>query len=240
MFADGAWGDALFALLIGLYVSVASLQVGLDAGFASIHALSKLGFLSAASTDLHGHSDGENGVDDDTVRSNEEANEEAEPLVLQIVIVTIILAVWLAAIVVGVVLDTDNEVRRIFWMSALSAPIGALGRWRMARLNRRIPEFPLGTFLANTLATTFDVFLGAALVLRNPSFGSLANKRGDWRLPVQSLITGLGGSLSTVSTWVTELRRLKGFHRYRYAVCSIAVAQGVGLLIYGPFVWTRR
>lgn len=96
--------------------------------------------------------------------------------------------------------------RRGQWLAILFAPAGAILRWQLSKLNGRLPRplafFPAGTFAANMLACAFDFAVQSAIVARSPL--------SYWpNLITTALKNGFMGSLSTVSTWATEVC----FHR---------------------------
>lgn len=148
--------------------------------------------------------------------------------------VFLIFLLFLAACILAAIFDRSNSMRRTFWASATLAPPGALLRWRLATLNPRTPRFPLGTFFANMLGVILDSAVGISLLLHRSQLSSDA----DVFLP--ALITGLGGSLSTVSTWMSEIFHLSVGRRYLYLLGSVATAQVLGLLVYGSGFWAMR
>lgn len=134
--------------------------------------------------------------------------------------------------IAGALLDQDDPRRRFNWVSAMFAPIGALLRWRLSVFNASLPRFPLGTFMANILAVVLDLAIGVALLTRARQLSD------DTVLFLSGIITGLGGSLSTVSTWILEAVQLDPTDRYLYLLGSVSIAQLLGLVIYGPGLWS--
>lgn len=133
---------------------------------------------------------------------------------------------WLA-VVLAAALDPSAG-RRSRWLAAAFAPPGAVLRWMLARLNKE--DMPRGTFLANMLASLIDCILASLLYRRV----------GGTRASVwfSAMFTGFAGSLSTISTFVGELRALPSGKRLAYAIFSVCVAQFLFLVIYGVVVWT--
>jgi len=83
------------------------------------------------------------------------------------------------------------------------------------------------TFLANFVATAVDAVL--TVVGRSVALSSVFHTR--W---APAVITGFCGSLSTVSTFISETRQFKQRrHAYRYVVVSLGMAQAVALLVMG-------
>jgi len=117
---------------------------------------------------------------------------------------------------------------------AFAAP-GAWLRFVLAKkLNPLNSRFPVGTFTANMLGSallaTFYV-LGIAVVDRNDAISCEVLK---------GLISGFCGGLSTVSTFILELKKLKRIDAYIYGFTSVVVSQLLFLIILGPFQWSTR
>lgn len=112
------------------------------------------------------------------------------------------------------------------------APVGAILRFRLAKLlNRKIASFPLGTFAANIFGTCV---LGMVWDIQH----SIAN---DVDIPcqvLQGVADGFCGALTTVSTWVLELKALRVRHAYLYAVLSLAISFACMIATMGPLRWT--
>ncbi|KAK5714501.1 hypothetical protein LTR15_010683 [Elasticomyces elasticus] len=112
------------------------------------------------------------------------------------------------------------------------APLGCLLRFYLALLlNRRISSFPLGTFTANVLGTCI---LGMILDLQ---YSRLGGNLGCQIL--QGVGDGFCGALTTISTWVLELKALRLVHAYIYAATSIGVSFAFILTIMGSLRWTE-
>lgn len=94
-----------------------------------------------------------------------------------------------------------------FWrkvcVSMLFGPFGALLRWQLGKLNSvlkgQFEWFPLGTWTANMVACAVS-FVTHGIVV---SSGFLSTTES---LLATGIKSGFGGSLSTVSTWVVEVR----------------------------------
>lgn len=117
------------------------------------------------------------------------------------------------------------------------APLGCLLRFYAAiKLNRLIPSFPLGTFAANVFGTAV---LGMAYVLQHVPLDTVS--MGGGRLGCQALegvMDGFCGCLTTVSTWVVELKGLRLKHAYIYGVVSVAAGLGTLVVVMGSVKWT--
>ena len=106
-----------------------------------------------------------------------------------------------AAAVFGVCWDTKVRFWRKFAAAVLLAPLGALARWQLSALNGTLPTpwLPIGTLCANLLACAIS-FASQGVDTR------WSNLHSIYQLLLYALRTGLAGSLSTVSTWVVEVR----------------------------------
>ena len=110
------------------------------------------------------------------------------------------LALWIVlAIVDGKV---PHSTRRSQWFALLFAPFGCTLRWQLSKLNTRdikpLAWLPAGTFAANMTACIVDFVIGG-----------LQNRYtfGYWALVITPAIrVGFSGALSTVSTFVSEVR----------------------------------
>uniref|UniRef100_A0A7S1RPP4 Fluoride ion transporter CrcB n=1 Tax=Alexandrium catenella TaxID=2925 RepID=A0A7S1RPP4_ALECA len=106
------------------------------------------------------------------------------------------------------------------------APFGALLRWALSMGNAYTAPLPVFTLVANTLGCAVDA---AAAVLAGRNVIGIGHQA--WA----SFGTGFGGCLSTVSTFVAELRsdKLGGFRmRATYFLISLALAMAVMLPTY--------
>ena len=117
------------------------------------------------------------------------------------------------------------------------APLGCLLRFYASlKLNGKIPSFPLGTFFVNIFGT---VMLGMFYDLQHAPLG--AGVIGGGRVGCQVLqgfMDGFCGCLTTVSTWVAELKGLRRRHAYIYGGMSVGVALAFLVIIMGRLKWT--
>ena len=111
------------------------------------------------------------------------------------------------------------------------APLGCLLRFYASlHLNGRQPSFPLGTFTVNMLGTAM---VGLFFDLQHVPVGDRAGCQ-----VLQGLMDGFCGCLTTVSTWVVELKMLRLKHAYSYGAASIAGGLGLMVIIMGSLQWT--
>ena len=131
---------------------------------------------------------------------NEETTENKGQNALAITVAVICLLVSAGALF-GVVESDGMGFWRRFYASVLLAPFGAVARWQLSSLNGALPWtwFPAGTFAANMLACILS-FVSQGIDT------TMSGIRTEYELLLFALRTGLAGSLSTVSTWVVEVR----------------------------------
>ncbi|KAM0746163.1 hypothetical protein T439DRAFT_329906 [Meredithblackwellia eburnea MCA 4105] len=111
-------------------------------------------------------------------------------------------------------------------------PPGTLLRYELSRkFNARFKTFPLGTFIANSLAVL--VFAVTAIFQRRASSSSALTCAA-----LQGIQDGFCGSLSTVSTFAVELRNLGTGDSWRYTLASWATGQAILVVVLGSWVWS--
>lgn len=117
------------------------------------------------------------------------------------------------------------------------APLGTISRyWFAIKLNRRIKSFPIGTFFANMLGTAL---LAMAYDLQHTHLqGNIVGGSVVGCQVLAGITEGLCGCLTTVSTWVAELRSLQKRHAYFYGAASIAIGFSLMIVIIGALQWT--
>ncbi|EME40419.1 hypothetical protein DOTSEDRAFT_113824, partial [Dothistroma septosporum NZE10] len=138
---------------------------------------------------------------------------------------------WIGVVMMAIWAPHDSwHGQAIF--AVIFAPIGAVLRFHLAKqLNPKLRSFPLGTFAANVFGTCV---LGMLLNLQHSGTGS-----GQISCQVlQGVGDGFCGGLTTVSTWVLELKSLRTKHGYFYAFTSLVVSLSCMVVIRGPLRWT--
>jgi CrcB protein len=109
---------------------------------------------------------------------------------------------------------------------AFFSPVGALIRWYSSQWSSAWPKFKIPTFSVNTIGTA----LYSVLLICNVKYGG--SPKGVLSASLFSLLSGLCGTLTTVSTFVSELYNMSPKHfAYVYAISTIVVAQAVSILI---------
>ena len=128
------------------------------------------------------------------------------------------------------------------WLAVAFAPLGAVLRYRLSKLNGKVlPHFPVGTFAANVAGSMIAAVLSIAA-------SSLDANVSPARVAVLTAAgTGFTGSLSTVSTFANELDGLgtapgadhpggvgiaAGWRPYVYAAGSIVGVQAALLALH--------
>ena len=111
------------------------------------------------------------------------------------------------------------------------APLGCLLRFYASlHLNGRIKSFPLGTFAVNIFGTMMEAIF---LNLQRVPVGGMVGCQ-----VLQGMSDGFCGCLTTVSTWVAELKALKLRHAYIYGLISVGVGLGLMVVVLGSLQWT--
>ena len=130
---------------------------------------------------------------------------------------------------------TDPEQHQLA-LSLLFSPFGALTRWRLSRYNKGRKGFPLGTFACNLLACALSGSLGTIL----------AGRPGPReRIVLVSMISGFGGSLSSLAVFIVETLRgvdplLFRFNGFIYAISTVFWAMVIGLIFNSSVDWAER
>jgi len=145
---------------------------------------------------------------------------------------------WLGAVFLAT-WPPQNHWRHDAVFAIVFAPVGCLLRfWLSIGLNSRIARFPLGTFVANIAGS---MVLGMAYDLQHAHLPAVDGLVGGGLVGcqvLQGIIDGFCGCLTTVSTWVAELKGLRKKHAYEYGFASISVGLAFMVVIIGSLQWT--
>lgn len=138
----------------------------------------------------------------------------------------------------GRLTSTQETWRGLVLFALVFAPLGCLLRFHTALyLNGLISWFPLGTFTVNFGGT---MVLGICWDLQHvlcPN-GLVGGGRTGCQA-LQGVQDGFCGCLTTVSTWVLELKGLRRKHAYFYGGISVILGIAALVVIMGTLVWTR-
>ncbi len=152
----------------------------------------------------------------------------------------VIMVIWPPDRPSGPAADGHNTLAQETWrgkvlFALVLAPLGCLLRFHAAlKFNGKISYFPLGTFIVNIAGT---IVLGACWDLqRAPLAGAVGGGRTGCQV-LQGVQDGFCGCLTTVSTWVIELKGLQRKHGYFYGATSVAVGVSSLVIVMGTFVW---
>lgn len=111
------------------------------------------------------------------------------------------------------------------------APLGCLLRfYASVHLNKFCLSFPPGTFVVNMAGTALSAIF---YDLQHIPIGGHVGCQ-----VLQGAMDGFCGCLTTVSTWVMELRGLGLRHAYIYGVMSVGTGLGLAIAIMGSLRWS--
>jgi len=141
-------------------------------------------------------------------------------------------SLFITALVIVVVVSVDPDQMSKTLATLLFAPIGAAVRYQLGLRNKNY-RIPLMTMLCNLTASGISAAL--TYVLSN----KCDDAPGDthWKSIFSGISVGLCGSLSTVSTFVDEVRRLGDQDRrlaWTYACSTLICGQALAVLILAP------
>jgi fluoride ion exporter CrcB/FEX len=149
----------------------------------------------------------------------------------------------LTVLLLGFLRGWGNEIT----MAVLFAPPGALLRWKLGQNNKGgAASFPRFTFLANMLGTCGTALLLVLTNDTNPPNGgnSVVSDRGGSEFSTTllgAIVLGFDGSLSTVSTLVSEYRGLQGHSlvaAYAYVAATMLGGMSISVFVMVVYVET--
>lgn len=223
MLVEGPRLEAFVSVFLGICVAFCGLALGRDIGDLVIYVVNRKQRSS---------------FDNVAQRSGSPIEEPSTPNSVVGCTFSVLLFVFVdlyAAVLVGAVIDNENfstRDRGFLWICGAFAPYGAWLRWWLSRFNSVKENLFLGTFAANMAAMVLDLAVVAAL--RTHVNSNMSQKT---EFVLLALISGLGGSLSTVSTWISESSRLRRPWRYVNLIGTSAAAILLGIMIYGATYW---
>eukprot|EP00549_Striatella_unipunctata_P000963 CAMPEP_0118687620 /NCGR_PEP_ID=MMETSP0800-20121206/8484_1 /TAXON_ID=210618 ORGANISM="Striatella unipunctata, Strain CCMP2910" /NCGR_SAMPLE_ID=MMETSP0800 /ASSEMBLY_ACC=CAM_ASM_000638 /LENGTH=527 /DNA_ID=CAMNT_0006584825 /DNA_START=35 /DNA_END=1618 /DNA_ORIENTATION=+ len=157
--------------------------------------------------------------------------------------ITPLVVILIGLMLVGLVMiqneDAYSVTYRTMCFSIGLAPFGALLRWQLSSFNGNVGGayswIPMGTLTANLLASVVSIFtLSVDLRAGSEYFWSGATLR--------AMRIGFSGSLSTVSTFVSEIDGMnkhlpRGHHGYTYILVTLGVSGFTCAILYGFIVY---
>jgi fluoride ion exporter CrcB/FEX len=177
--------------------------------------------------------EGENGGDHEPGSNGPESSERKIPSVRAVA--TALFVIALVTQCTSLTFFSDPE-KQLVALSLLFSPLGVLARWRLSRLNAWRPTFPLGTFASNIIACMLSGSLGQLLA---------GNPGPRERIVLVSIISGFGGTLSSLAAFIVEILAgidpvLFRFDGFFYAFASIFWAWLVGFLFSATADWADQ
>lgn len=143
--------------------------------------------------------------------------------------ITIVVAIisWLGVIFAAIFSNNQRDLA----FACVFAPVGALTRWYLSFYNGKLPNFPIGTFIANVFGTI--VLASLALVQSGVYMTTIGCS------VVQGLADGYCGCLTTISTFVSEITALPRKNAYCYGFASVVVSQICMFIVLGSYIWSQ-
>ena len=149
----------------------------------------------------------------------------------------------LMSMIAGLFLGVSIPERLVILMATASmAPLGAWIRYHLAAFNVDWPHFPLYTFIPNIFASLLSTVV--TILSLKLCTGRDALVTSDLQIFLKAVGLALCGNLSTVSTFVNELRSLSAKegglrHTAAYATATHLTGQVVSCAVLAPFYLAR-
>lgn len=144
---------------------------------------------------------------------------------------------WLGAVLLAI-FPPQRVWRGEVLFALVFAPLGTLIRfYASAKLNGLVAAFPLGTFAVNMFGTAVE---GMCYDIQHVGVGIMGQTGGGMIgcQILQGVMDGFCGCLTTVSTWVAEIKTLKRKHAYTYAFASVVGGLCLMVIIMGSVRWS--
>lgn len=171
-----------------------------------------------------------NSTSNDSTNANMSTTNKRKCIVLVLAIVMYIIVT--CSIVTSCVMTGNYYIM----FSLLLGWPGTYIRWCLSNLDTYLKSgFPLGTFLANAIGS---IILAGTLVAR--AYVAMETST-QWLLysALSGIITGFCGSLTTVSTFASQLVKTPFRIALLYALVSLGVTQVMFTIILGTYSWTK-
>jgi fluoride ion exporter CrcB/FEX len=168
--------------------------------------------------------------DDDDEEKKRKAAEDEMPSLRAVITAIFIMA--LVTQITSIFFFNTPENQQIA-LSLLFSPLGVFARWRLAKLNRWKPTFPIGTFSCNILSCALSGSLGTLLS------GNIGENQ---QIVLSSIVNGFGGTLSSLASFIVEILAgvdpiLLRYDGVVYAAASIGCAMVVGFVFSASVEW---
>lgn len=144
---------------------------------------------------------------------------------------------WLGALLLAI-FPPSTTWRGTAVLPILFAPAGCLLRWFVSlHLNGLVATFPLGTFAANMFGTAIEAMCYDIQHVGVGVNGSVGGGVAGCQV-LQGVQDGFCGCLTTVSTWVAEIKGLRRRSAYTYAAGSVLGGFCLVVVIMGSVRWS--
>ncbi|KAL9396177.1 hypothetical protein Peur_010430 [Populus x canadensis] len=218
---DGHWVFSFVGFLIGLFLAAYAIKLGVGTAKCFKSFLER----SNRSSDL----------------ASRRVDNRYYHLGVLVVLVVILGLLWSGSWAMLKKEYNHDSGRAQLWLACIVAPPGVWIRWFLARLNGRglgkagsLKWVPFGTLIANVSSACIMAALSTV-------------KKAVHTKTCDTIATGIQfgflGSLSTIPTFIAEYNAMeesqKNWRAYAYALMTIAVSFGLGILIFSVPVWTR-
>ncbi|KAL3737366.1 hypothetical protein ACJRO7_026180 [Eucalyptus globulus] len=223
--ADGKWLLSVLGFLIGLFLAAYSIEFGVETAKGFRWLMEKHPTNSS------------NGLPTRSWR----VNSHRRHLSMILVMVLLLGSLWALSVIMLKHEFGNGGSEAQLWLGCVVGPVGVWIRWFLARLNGRglgknglLKWVPFGTLIANVSAACVT----AALATMKKAVNT---KTCD--TVASGIQFGLPGCLSTVSTFMAEFDAMRQskhpWKAYAYAIATIAVSFGLGILTYNLPVWIK-
>ncbi|GAY41739.1 hypothetical protein CUMW_061750 [Citrus unshiu] len=224
---DGHWVLAFLGFFIGLFLASHSIIFGIETAKGFRWLLKRYSTSSGKETPKSG--------------SNWKVDSCKRHLAVILALTLLLCALWIVSAVLSKEEFDGGGRAAELWLGCIVGPIGVWIRWFLARLNGRglgkagtLRWVPFGTLIAN---------VSAACVMAALATVKKAVDTKTCNTVASGIQFGLLGCLSTVSTFIAEFNAMREstspWRAYAYALITILISFGLGILIYSVPVWTK-
>ncbi|KAL4598963.1 hypothetical protein ACB092_11G093200 [Castanea dentata] len=227
LIVDGHWVLAVLGFLVGLFLAAYSIIFGIETAKAFRWLLTRRNPCTGSGTP--------------SSSSNWRVDSFKRHLAVMVALILMLGLLWG---VCGALLREDfssGSSGAQLWLACFVGPPGVWIRWFLARLNGRglgraglFKWVPFGTLAAN---------VSAACIMAALSTVKKAVNSQNCDTVASGIQLGFLGCLSTVSTFIAEFNAMREsehpWRAYAYALITVCISFGLGILIYSVPVWTK-